>query len=138
MGTRSNTWIMENISDVNVASANIPIVNMYRQMDGYPTGHGRDLLEFLLPIKLVNGLSGASSVANGAGCLAAQMIAHFKTDAGGIYMMPAIEGFRYENDYTYEVHVLDLSMSIIVYEYENKIFEGTIREFGQFIKEEAA
>jgi len=60
--------------------------------DGYPTGHGAELKEFLGPFEVVNGLSGdykARKVANGAGCLAAQLIAHFKTEPGGIYLEPA-------------------------------------------------
>ena len=71
MGTRSLTFVTENEA--------MPILCMYRQMDGYPSGHGADLAEFLAPIKMVNGLgSDAESVANGTGCLAAQIVAHFK------------------------------------------------------------
>jgi hypothetical protein len=84
---------------------------MYRQSDGYPTGHGAELAEFLTGIKIVNGLSvracatcgdyhpdipadfGHSfveeKVANGGGDLAAQVVAHFKEmfPVGGIYLM---------------------------------------------------
>lgn len=73
------------------------IVVMYRQMDGYPKGHGKDLAEFLARGKVVNGYSmqdqeGAHServVANGVGCLAAQVIAYFKQGIGNIYLYPA-------------------------------------------------
>ena len=38
MGTRSLTFVYEGEK---------PIVNMYRQFDGYPSGHGAELAEFL-------------------------------------------------------------------------------------------
>jgi hypothetical protein len=80
MGTRSLTKVIEDGK---------AIVCMYRQFDGYPQGHGRELAEFLAPITMVNGLSGQPvKVANGYGCLAAQIVTHFKAqhDAGGIYL----------------------------------------------------
>lgn len=63
---------------------------MYRQYDGYPSGHGNELKEFLTPFSVVNGIADRSAkVANGMGCLAAQVIAHFKTEVGNIYLEPA-------------------------------------------------
>ena len=63
---------------------------MYRQYDGYPHGHGAELAEFLNGGKVVNGIGADEkhTVFNGAGCLAAQMIAHFKNGAGGFYIEP--------------------------------------------------
>jgi hypothetical protein len=64
---------------------------MYRQYDGYPEGHGVDLAEFLDDFNVVNGL-GANTypkkTANGCGCLAAQLVQHFKDGPGGIYLQP--------------------------------------------------
>tara|TARA_B100000780_G_scaffold139774_1_gene97912 strand:+ start:188 stop:673 length:486 start_codon:yes stop_codon:yes gene_type:complete len=135
MGTRSNTYILEAFGNDSTVG-NIPIVNMYRQHDGYPSGHGLALLEFLLPITLVNGFGGEpEGLANGAGCLAAQMIGHFKKGVGGFYIQPS-DDLRYENDFTYEVHVSDLSMEVKVYEDEKKIFHGTIPEYGTWINEQ--
>jgi hypothetical protein len=71
------------------------IVVMYRQYDGYPKGHGAELQEFLKGFVVVNGISLAPGekspirMANGGGCLAAQVVAHFKTDVGGFYLYPA-------------------------------------------------
>ena len=48
MGTRSLTFVYEE---------NKPIINMYRQFDGYPEGHGAELAEFLLSGEMVNGFS---------------------------------------------------------------------------------
>lgn len=50
MGTRSLTFVYDEDDKT-------PIVNMYRQFDGYPSGHGADLADFLLPLRLVNGFS---------------------------------------------------------------------------------
>ena len=51
MGTRSLTTFIDNDTKEE-------IVVMYRQFDGYPSGHGRDLINFLDGIKVVNGIPG--------------------------------------------------------------------------------
>lgn len=78
MGTRCLTAVVD--------SRGNEILTMYRQMDGYPDGHGNELKEAFGNIKMVNGLTGDSNVANGAGCLAAQIVAHFKTEPGSFYI----------------------------------------------------
>lgn len=87
MGTRSLTIIKaDEWGEVE------EIAVLYRQFDGYFDGHGMELAEFLSGIKVVNGLSsyGDKSVANGATCLAARLISHFKgDDPGGFYLYPA-------------------------------------------------
>lgn len=55
MSTRSNTLVIE--TDGNEEQI---LVNMYRQMDGYPSGHGKELAEFLIKIRMVNGLAQAT------------------------------------------------------------------------------
>ena len=64
---------------------------LYRQFDGYPDGHGKELAEFLNKMKIVNGISGEEShkFANGLRCLAAQVIAKFKDEPGNFYLYPA-------------------------------------------------
>lgn len=81
------------------------IVVMYRQFDGYPTGMGRDLKEFLGHTRIVNGFSNhrAPDFANGMGCLAAQIVEHFKDGIGGIYLHPAGKRDIWE-DYIYTVY----------------------------------
>ena len=82
MGTRSLTTF-------NSSYSNEEIVVMYRQYDGYPTGHGKELLEFLKGMTIVNGISAKENpnkFANGMDCLAAQVVKHFKEDAGGFYL----------------------------------------------------
>lgn len=83
MGTRSLTVIHSEDDG--------EIVVMYRQFDGYPAGHGQELADFLKPITLVNGipLGDTRKLANGMGCLAGQIVAHFKTGTGGFYLHSA-------------------------------------------------
>ena len=83
MGTRSLTIVEED--------RGVEICVLYRQFDGYPTGHGAELKTFLEGIQIVNGLGLANEkrVANGMDCLAAQLSAHFKKEPGGFYLYPA-------------------------------------------------
>ena len=83
---------------------------LYRQMDGYPSGHGEELEKFLERKTLVNGLPMLNdlALANGIRCLAAQVVAHFKTEPGGFYLHPA--GTRdIGEEYTYTVEPADPS-----------------------------
>ena len=97
MGTRSLTFVYDGQE---------PIINMYRQYDGYPTGHGAELAEFLAPFTLVNGLgiNETRKVANGMGCLAAQLVANFKGEAGGFYLYPTS---AVDCGQDYEYHIFD-------------------------------
>ena len=97
MGTRSLTFVYDGQE---------PIINMYRQYDGYPTGHGAELAEFLAPFTLVNGLgiNETRKVANGMGCLAAQLVANFKDGAGGFYLYPTS---AVDCGQDYEYHIFD-------------------------------
>lgn len=81
MGTRALTIVTDGTNEIIV---------MYRQHDGYPDCHGKKLAAFLEGMRVVNGLGvDDGKVANGAGCLAAQLVAAFKTKPGGIYLHPA-------------------------------------------------
>jgi len=68
---------------------NEEICVFYRQYDGYPDGHGLELKEAFGHFKLVNGIGEErTDIANGMGCLAAQVIAKFKDGPGGFYVYP--------------------------------------------------
>lgn len=91
MGTRSLTVMLE---EGHKGKDGKEIIVMYRQMDGYPTGHGQELVDFLTGIKLVNGICPGDKErqivqANGMGCLAAQLVSHFKTEVGNFYLYPS-------------------------------------------------
>lgn len=80
MGTRSITHIKDGENT---------LVTIYRQCDGYPAGMGRDLQDIAGDIKIVNGLDlNPEGVANGMGCLAAQIIAKLKNQPGNVYIYP--------------------------------------------------
>ena len=93
MGTRSLTRVIPRQKglpyDEGHKHVEKSLVNMYRQYDGYPQGHGLDLAEFLSEFTVVNGLvedSYRGKVANGSGCLAAQLVQHFKDGPGNVYL----------------------------------------------------
>ena len=122
MGTRSLTYVY--VEDT-------PIMCMYRQFDGYPSGHGVELAEFLTQIEMGEGISGKPelfSYANGMGCLAAQMIVNFKKSPGGFYIYPVeLDQACWQE---YEYHVYD--GIVIVKNPTEVIFEGSYDEFMSF------
>lgn len=98
MGTRALTFVY----DGNIGES--AIINMYRQYDGYPEGHGAELAEFLSRGRLVNGLTGKNqTVFNGMGCLAAQLVARFKDGPGQFYLYP-VTAVDCGQDYEYHVY----------------------------------
>lgn len=136
MGTRSLTTFIEKWTDDKGKVHQTKIVTMYRQFDGYPSGHGIDLANFLAGGKVVNGISPSEKelVFNGMGCLAAQAVAHFKTGPGGIYLHRGGTTNCWEQ-YRYEVIVDDdtKGLTLKCYEVGNKrsklLFEGTPQDF---------
>ena len=83
MGTRSLTIMQDSWDHKEIAV-------MYRQFDGYPSGLGVELAEFLSGFRIVNGITDKiGKVANGGSCLAAQIVAHFKDEVGNVYLEPA-------------------------------------------------
>ncbi len=97
MGTRCLTIIYDHGK---------PIVNLYRQYDGYPSGHGAELAEFLGQFAAItNGISmnETRKTANGMGCLAAQLVAHFKQSVGGFYIH-SVDATECGQDYEYHVY----------------------------------
>ena len=142
MGTRSLTFVYEKYGQIQK-----PVVNMYRQFDGYPTGHGAELAEFLSAGKIVNGLSVERDNLefNGMGCLAAQMVAHFKQSSGGFYIHP-VDITDCGQDYEYHVYDKSGKLYIEVYncgcnffgmsgDTHDIIFKGNLKEFTKFCKE---
>ena len=118
---------------------NTPVVCMYRHYDGYPSGHGVELSEFLTQLEFGMGISGNPelySFANGMGCLAAQMISFFKKSPGGIYIYPVdLDQACWQE---YEYHVTDSSVKVVLNGYEEPdevIFEGSYEEFFDFCRE---
>ena len=117
MGTRSLTKVITTWEDTNGKKQIQPITCMYRQYDGDLEGHGSELAEWLCGYTVVNGISTDKTepVFNGIDCLAAQMFAHFKDGAGGIYCMHPDAEDVWE-DYLYEIEEVGKDILITVYE----------------------
>ncbi|NDC87148.1 MAG: hypothetical protein EB088_16300 [Betaproteobacteria bacterium] len=121
MGTRSLTYVYE---------GKHPVVCLYRQYDGYPSGHGAELAEFLDGYDIVNGFGQKrEKLANGMGCLAAQMVAHFKTEVGNFYLHAPVLDRDDGQDFEYHVYEKD----VIVFNYrKDLVFKGSHAEFAGF------
>ena len=75
-------------------------VQIYNHYDGYPSGLGVKLAEYLQDFIVVNGLSSSEKiVANGLGCLAAQTVRYLKDGPGQVYLHKP--GERDWEDYEY-------------------------------------
>jgi len=136
MGTRSLTFVYDEQGE--------KIINLYRQFDGYPTGHGAELAQFLNSGRVVNGLNGVGKERqfNGAGCLAAQLVSEFKQQSGGFYLYPtSVEDCG--QDYEYHVYtedeirikVMDCGYNVFGMTQDETykvLFEGTLPSFMKF------
>jgi hypothetical protein len=110
MGTRSLTVF-------NETEKNGEICVMYRQFDGYPSGHGKELKNLLKDMVLVNGIPVGDNrkLANGMGCLAAQVVSSMKDGPGGIYIHP--KGTRdCGEEYIYTLYPIDEMIGVKVEE----------------------
>jgi hypothetical protein len=119
MGTRSLTFVYDEFRDT-------PIINLYRQYDGYMEGHGRELAEFLHGKRITNGIGADSTnTANGMGCLAAQLVASCKTEVGNFYLYP-VTMKDCGQDYVYHIY----KNRVVVRGYDDElVFEGDWEEF---------
>lgn len=130
MGTRSLTFVFDDTGE--------KVMNLYRQFDGYPTGHGQELAEFLNELK---------DCYNGAGCLAAQLVAHFKKEPMGFYLYPStVEDCG--QDYEYHIHVDGKNITVKIMncgfnffgltqdETYEPLFEGNLQQFTKYCASE--
>jgi hypothetical protein len=135
MGTRSLTKIIERYKDEEKV-----LTTMYRQYDGYPSGHGYELAEWLSKFTVVNGIliGETKTIANGADCLAAQMFAHFKDGPGGIYLYSP-NASNVGEEYLYKIYI-EHGADIYIEAWDTyelgPIFKGTPEEFMTMIKTE--
>jgi hypothetical protein len=111
---------------------------IYRQMDGYPSGHGTDLARIIAKGPLVNGLSGGGHCFNGMGCFAAQVVASLKDGPGSIYLYPT-NAKDCGEEYLYKIRAVNGAIIASVFEVgatTRKIFEGGAEAFAKFCKAE--
>lgn len=96
MSTRCLTRVFEGDTE---------ILCLYRHCDGYPDGHGQELIDFAATKRVVNGHSSRSKLtrsqaANGAGRLAAMLVAAFADDDVSVYPVGSDDCWE-----EYEYHV---------------------------------
>ena len=145
MGTRSTYRIIEQFTDDETHKViNQEICLMYRQFDGYPSGHPCETAEWLASGEVVNGFSSNETklIFNGAGCLAAQLVAKYKTEPGGTYLNPLKHRGKCWEDYLYDIIVKeDHSIEFVCYENgkrKTEVFRGSPSDFVlQYSKETA-
>jgi hypothetical protein len=97
----------------------------YRQYDGYPEGHGTDLLTFIDNMESRNGM----------GCLAAQVISHFKEETGKFYLYSA--GTRdIGEEFIYTLYYKNDELKIKVqdtYDKGHDLFDGNMTQYNEWI-----
>ena len=150
MGTRALTFVYDGYKQKNGKMKYKPIINMYSQYDGYPSGLGTDLAVFLRQFTMCNGIPVGETnkvYANGMGCLAAQLVAHFKAGAGGFYLYPT-DAVDCGQDYEYHIYqnedkdlcvrVKDRGFNAFGLTLSDKdecLFDGPIYRFEEFCEE---
>ena len=100
-------------------------IQIYNHYDGYPSGLGVTLADYLQDFTVVNGLqSGQGKVANGIGCLAAQTVQYLKEGPGNVYLHKPSE--KNWEDYEYFVWCKEgHGVWISIFDYDsNCIFVG--------------
>lgn len=128
MGTRSTTHIYN--GKINKKNH---LVSIYRQFDGYLSGYGIDLINYLSSMTVVNGYNSSQEngqYANGMGCLSAQLIKHFKEGIGGCCITNSDDS----QEYDYHVYTHNDKIHIKIVENDKLLFNGSLFEFDKFYK----
>ena len=129
MGTRSTTQVRHNAE---------PLLTFYRHFDGYPSGHGLDMLPMLERTNLKEAATSPYIQCNGAGNFAAMLLASIvPKDRKGtilshnIYLVPHQE--HGEHEYTYTIDFCDdeLEPLIKVQGHGLDLVGLTVEEFSQ-------
>lgn len=136
---------MSTRATVTFVDCGVELVKLYNHWDGYPSGLGNDIAEWLGHMRIGNGISlgDNTNFANGTGCLVAQFIRDFKTEAGNLYIIPMEAGgeewnYRIEIDYDdRETKSCNEVTKIKVTTWDNETpeFYGSLDEFNEWIKE---
>ena len=102
---------------------------IYKHYDGYPSRLGVTLASYLKGYNICNGIPNdytgfQRKVANGIGCLSAQLVYHLKEEPGNVYLRPP--GDLSLEDYVYYIWVKEGSRIMIsIFDYlEECIYVG--------------
>lgn len=122
MSTRGTITFVEN---------GIELVKLYNHYDSYVEGLGFDIANWLKKKKIGNGIRPGDELdenyCNGFGCLVAQFIRDFKSDAGvgGLYVVPLDSDVE---DYNYRIEIdedNEIKISITEWDEQKPFFVGT-------------
>jgi hypothetical protein len=133
MGTRCLTRVFKDDQE---------ILCIYRQFEGYPSGHGVELAKFTASRPFVNGIGENNEVFNGMGCYAAQLVSHLKgNEAGGIYIYAPGSTDVWE-EYVYEVrgestNPSNVSLAVFAAGDEAALFKGDAAGLIAYCRSEA-
>ena len=147
MGTRHTYRIIDNYtwnSGNETETNSEELLLLYGQYDGYPSGVPTHVAKFIASGTMVNGYGAdnGSIVFNGAGCMAAQLVAHLKDGVGTYYIQSLSSRGKSGEDYLYDIIVDHNEHSIVMVAYHNEetpkeFFRGTPQEFiEKFSKED--
>lgn len=133
MGTRSLTYVFDHHN-------NSVLTCIYRQYDGYISGHGLSIAGYLSKFKIVNGLGlneDNAKIANGMGCLSAQLIGWLKNGKeGNIYIYPPILEQDCGQEYEYHIYKDKIEAYENAYgKSKRQIFTGSWSEFLEYCRE---
>lgn len=120
MGTRSITKFENDEGEA--------IAVLYRQYDGYPSGHGADLFDILNDRPVVNGYSDAKTQINGAASIPILVIRALapEDETGNFYLYPAGTSDMGE-EYTYTLSVVENRVWLKIEGYET--YDGYLDDF---------
>ncbi len=109
---------MSTTANINIYDGEIEpenkIVAIYNQNDGYPSGLGWDIVQYLHGKKIINGIEENddwNNSFNGMGCLAASLIANLKTNIGGIYIVKENDDWA---EYIYKIYLKDGKIYVLI------------------------
>ncbi len=111
------------------------LVTIYRQSDGYLSGHGKEIVDTFQGREFVNGMRGSdyTKYVNGMGCAAALLIAALKNDleAGNIYIVPPNPVRTEDYEYTISGDTMnpEAGMMIKVTSYGETLYDGPMSGF---------
>lgn len=94
---------------------------IYKHYDGYPERLGVTLASYLKGYDIRNGVPNEyqGPIANGIGCLSAQLVCHLKDEPGNVYLQPP-SNIDME-DYVYYIWVKENSRIMIsIFDYEEE------------------
>lgn len=132
---------MSTRATITFAENGVNLVRLYNHWDGYPTGLGNDIAEWLGHMRIGNGIGFGDNTyfANGTGCLVAQFIRDFKVEAGGLYVVPMDSEYE---EYNYHINVIyddrgtvsckDVCEIKVIDWSGKQIFKGSLEEFTQW------